>query len=389
MEHNIISVSGGKDSTALLLLAIEREAENMQAVFADTGHEHPQTLEYVHYLSDWMVGRGLPAIRWVKADFAKDIARKAEFVLNHWKSGLMAGQPGEWSWWPAENDGDDACAQPVNRLTGQPVDEPPTPENPYLSAIVPRGTGRWFWAPAVRAMSDSEADAKIHAAREVLVPTGIPFLDLCIWKGRFASTRARFCSEELKHVPITEQVQLPLLESGADVMSWQGVRADESLARRHLTELEAKRTLPNGATLWNYRPILQWTADDCFAMHRKHGVKHNPLYEQGMGRVGCMPCIHARKDELLAISQRFPQEVERVAEWERIVSIASKRGCSTFFEADTISGNPRDMAAIHHETHGITSVIEWAKTSRGGRQFDFFRSQDAGPSCSSIYGLCE
>lgn len=388
-EHNIISVSGGKDSTALVLLAIEREVENLQFVFADTGHEHPQTYDYLRYLSDWLVSKGHPAVRWVRAGFAKNIERKREFVKANWKPSLMQGQPGEWEWVSAEEDQDDACA-PVNRLTGKPIEQPPEPENPYLTSVVQRGTGRWSWTPAVRALSSDEADAWVARACDALVPTGIPFLDLCIWKGRFASTRARFCSEELKHVPILEQVQLPLINAGDDVVSWQGVRADESLARRHLPEMETKRTWENGASLFNYRPILKWTAQDCFDMHRKHGIKHNPLYAQGMGRVGCMPCIHARKDEVLEISQRFPEEFARVAEWERIVSFASKRGCSTFFEADTINGNARDMAAISHETHGIWSVVAWSKTARGGRQFDLLRANgDDMPSCSSIYGLCE
>lgn len=166
-------------------------------------------------------------------------------------------------------------------------------------------------------------------------------------------------------------MHLPLLDQQAEVYSWQGVRSDESLARRNLPELEKV-----GGGLWNYRPILQWTAQDCFDMHRKHGIKHNPLYEQGMGRVGCMPCIHARKDELLEISKRFPEEVERVARWEWIVSAASKRGSSTFGVGTDIS-----VASIH-------SVVEWSKTSRGGRQLDFLRLQD-GPACSSVYGLCE
>lgn len=317
-DHNIISVSGGKDSTALLLLAIERGAENMQAVFADTGHEHPQTYDYLRYLEK---ATGVP-IRWVRADFTADIARKAEFVATKW------------------------------REQGVP-------------------------------------EAMVQRALAALKPTGNPFLDLCIWKGRFPGTRVRFCSEELKHVPVLEQVQLPLLEAGDDVISWQGVRADESLARRDLPENEAKRTYPSGGTLWNYRPILKWTAQDAFDMHRRHGIKHNPLYEQDMGRVGCMPCIHARKDELLAISKRFPEELARVAEWERIVSDASKRGCSTFFAADTVAGNSRELEEISQDTHGIWSVVEWSKTGRGGKQMDLLRVDQNVPLCSSIYGLCE
>lgn len=316
-EHNIVSVSGGKDSTALLLLAIERQTENLQAVFADTGHEHPQTYEYVQYLSDKVF-----PIRTVKADFSDDIARKRAFVATKWR-------------------------------------EQGVQEELVLRAL------------------------------DALKPTGNPFLDLCIWKGRFPSTKARFCSEELKRNPIIEQVQLPLIEQGDDIISWQGVRADESLARRHLTERELKGQWPNGAELWNYRPILKWTAQNCFDMHKKHGIKHNPLYEHGMGRVGCMPCIHARKDELLAISQRFPAEIERVAEWERIVGQASKRGMSTFFAVVQDDPAAKDKP-ISHETHSIWRMVEWSKTSRGGRQYDFLRTDnDNVPLCTSIYGLCE
>jgi 3'-phosphoadenosine 5'-phosphosulfate sulfotransferase (PAPS reductase)/FAD synthetase len=170
------------------------------------------------------------------------------------------------------------------------------------------------------------------------------------------------------------------------------VRRDESINRRSLPERECKEIdAASGAELWNYRPILDWTVDDVFAMHRKHGIEPNPLYKQGMGRVGCMPCIHARKDELLEVSKRFPAEIERVAEWERIVSLAAKRGCSTFFEADTVPGNSRDMVEIRHDTHGIWQAVEWAKTGRGGRQFDMFRieGEQSGALCTSIYGLCE
>lgn len=95
-----------------------------------------------------------------------------------------------------------------------------------------------------------------------------------------------------------------------------------------------------------------------------------------MGRVGCMPCINSRKDELYEISRRFPEEIERVAKWERLVSKASKRGSATFFTSD-------------HRGHGVHDVVNWSNTSRGGQNYDLLKIMEPIPMCSSQYGLCE
>lgn len=309
-DHDMVSVSGGKDSTALLLLAIERETEGLEAVFADTGNEHQLTYDYLRYLE---AATGIQ-IKWVRADFSAMIANKAAYVRDVWPK---KGVPQE----------------------------------------------------------------AIDRAIAALVPSGNPFLDLCLWKGRFPSAMAAFCSEHLKRIPI-QRVQSIALDAGEDVISWQGVRRDESRRRALLTERELVKVTSSGAELWNFRPILDWSAEDCFVMHKRHGIKHNPLYEMGMGRVGCMPCINCRKDELLEISKRFPREIDRIRQWEIAVQHAAKRGHATFFSAPS---NNNEWSA----TQTIDVFVEWSKTSRGGMQFDFLRMQDDGPICTSLYGLCE
>lgn len=329
-ERNIISVSGGKDSTALLLLAIERGADNMSAVFADTGHEHALTYAYIQYLNDKVF-----PIQSIRPDYTAAFARRRAFMDR-----VIAGEHKE------------------------------------------RAGARHIWtAEAAR------------GALEVLHPTGNPFLDMCLIHGRFPSTRVRFCSEELKRDPITKQVHQPILAAGDDIISWQGVRADESPSRALLPENEMKLVHASGAEFWNYRPILKWTVEQVFAMHAKHGVDPNPLYKLGMGRVGCMPCIHAKKDELLEISRRFPEEVERVARWESMVQRASKTGTATFFAMDK-TGHQDGRTALDAipENFGVAQVIKWAQTGKGGKTFDMFRQsgeQEDGPLCTSIYGLCE
>lgn len=319
-EH-IISVSGGKDSTALYLLAMER-GRPFKAVFADTGNEHELTYEFVRTLPKKTGG---PKIQWVRADFTKDFERKRKFIAEKW-----------------------------------PL--------------------------------DGVSTEKIKRALQLFHPTGNPFLDLCMMKGRFPSTKARFCTEELKVKPINEQVNWPILFDKRHVISWQGVRGDESPARAILPpwqRLEPFRSEPlvSAGRLYAHRPLLSWTIGDVWAIHKRHDISPNPLYAQGMNRVGCMPCIMCRKEELREIARRFPEHIERIETWEALVSEVSKRGQATFFAA---CDDPavRERGEISHQTHGIRNHVEWSKTDRGGRQYNLITTVDFGTPCDQ-WGTCE
>jgi 3'-phosphoadenosine 5'-phosphosulfate sulfotransferase (PAPS reductase)/FAD synthetase len=288
--HHIVCVSGGKDSTALLALAVVQDVPNLEAVFADTGHEHRLTYDYLGYLSDWLQRQGHRPIRTIRADFSDDFARRRDYLLRV------------------------ASGEIEDRF----------------------GKRRHTQHSAARAAA-------------AMAPTGNPFMDLALLKGRFPSTKVRFCSQRLKRNPIIEQVLLPLLGDSL-VLSWQGVRAQESEARSRLPECDDV-----GGGLFNYRPILRWTVADVFEAHRCVALEPNPLYKMGMKRVGCMPCINCGKDELLSISQRFPDVIARVEAMEERVRHASKRGGSTFFSTSDGNGT------------GIRQVVQWAKTSRGKR----------------------
>lgn len=308
----VVSVSGGKDSTACLLLALERHPrEDVRAVFADTGNEHELTLEYVH---DYLPAATGIEIHTVRAEFSSQIARKAEFVKAKW----------------AEH---------------------------------------------------GVAQEKIDRALAALQPTGNPYLDLCVWKGRFPSRKAQFCTEELKTLPLGEW-QMNLIDDGFLIESWQGVRADESQNRANLSEREDR-----GGGFTIYRPVLTWTAQQTVDYVRSRGLKLNPLYSMGMNRVGCMPCINARKGELLEISRRFPGHIDRIAQWEEAVLHASKRNGATFFAGANDGGNLSVPEAVAKSN--IRQIVEWSKTSRGGKQYDMLITIDEPAACASSYGLCE
>lgn len=79
MIKHVVSVSGGKDSAATLLLALERcPRENVIPVFCDTGNEHAEVYKYLAYLEQALD----ITILHLKADFSEQIAGKRRFIAN-------------------------------------------------------------------------------------------------------------------------------------------------------------------------------------------------------------------------------------------------------------------------------------------------------------------
>ena len=77
---NVVSISGGKDSTATALLAIEQKTDNLMFVFADTGNEAPKTYDYLDYLDVILFERSGKHIKRLKADFGNRIEKALDIA---------------------------------------------------------------------------------------------------------------------------------------------------------------------------------------------------------------------------------------------------------------------------------------------------------------------
>lgn len=326
--QNVLSFSGGKDSAAQYLLAMENGIDFIP-VCADTGNEHEITMDYVRNFHHQTGG---PAVQIIKADFTDDMMRKRMFIARDHR---------------------------VKKYRVVKLDD----DGNILSIKVKQ----------VRYTNKQKRRILAN-----LYPSGNPFLDLCMTAGRFPSSVAGFCTEKLKRDLIISQIYFPLIDAGKIVVSWQGVRAEESARRAKYPIYDTP-----GGGIWNYRPIHSWLAQDTFEIMKRHGVTPNPLYTMGMSRVGCMPCVNCKKNEISEIANRFPDHIDKIRQWEETVKLCSKNGTSaTFFHSSKV-GDGR--------FNNIDSVIEWSKTGKGGKTFDIFKDERLIEviACSSAYGLCE
>ena len=199
----------------------------------------------------------------------------------------------------------------------------------------------------------------------------------------FPMRGGRWCTEKLKIEPLRAYHDAIEKAEGRETINIVGVRAEESAARAALKVLEDDDEW--GGYVW--RPILDWTVADVIEIHKRHGVPMNPLYHAGFDRVGCMPCIFARKEEVRLMADRYPGHVAEIERLEaeltelRAVRNAEEPGrykhpVATFFSGRDATG-----------ARGIRDVIAWSRTEKGGKQIPILQPPPSG-GCMR-WGLCE
>lgn len=298
-QIHVVSMSGGKDSTATALTAIDMGYEIVGA-FADTGNEHEITYEYVDYLERKL---GIKIHR-VKSNFYSKLKKRIQDHLE----------------------------------------------------------GKY----------EVRNESAISAIKEA-VEINNTFLNLCAYKHIFPTRRAQFCTEYLKKIPITILQDDLGLKYKKPVCSWQGVRWDESESRSKLDYFDH-----SDDWLEIYRPILHLTREDVFKLHKRFGIKRNPLYDMGFSRVGCFPCINSTKSEILLVSKLFPEHIDKVAKWEELIKKIGPFKDATFFH----------LNQKRHLVKGFTvyDYVEYCKTeNKSGRprkNYDFY-------FCNASEGMCE
>lgn len=188
-------------------------------------------------------------------------------------------------------------------------------------------------------------------------------------KGRWASSRAAFCTSNLKVWPTLRWLRENILPPD-DYERYTGIRRDESERRANTPDSEWDELFDCKTN----HPIAAWTKAQCFEFVKAAGEAVNPLYSMGQSRVGCSPCHQRNKDDIRAWAAFRPDEVGKVR-------AAEQRTGRTFFPP-MVPGMAMNF---------IDDVVSWSRTTRGGRQLalPIVEAEATGGGCSSRYGLCE
>lgn len=211
-------------------------------------------------------------------------------------------------------------------------------------------------------------------------------------KAMFPSRTIRYCTQQLKVFPTRDHL-LSSYQDGAKIANAVGIRAAESAARAKFPEWEPWPPGMAGIDVEVWRPLLLWTEQDVIDIHKRHGLPPNPLYLRGASRVGCWPCIFARKEEIALVAKLDPARIDRLRDMEERVGTAMRarheaRGEVLADRPAWFQSDKKDEATGRYPMVPIDDAVTWARTTRGGKQLALFDAAPRDEGCMR-WGMCE
>lgn len=276
------------------------------------------------------------------------------------------------------------------------------------------------------------------------------FEDLAAKKKRFPSSKARFCTEELKAIPFVNYI---LDDVRQHLMVVQGIRKTESDSRatmnaecryfkhyfepytnnvikldkernrlqkllsqnkripanlkRSIEQLEQKISegrLDNKYYTYRkkevfeyckkfddslFRPVFNWSAQQVIDFIFANNQRPNPLYSKGFKRVGCFPCIHCSKTEFKQLLRFYPERIEEIAELEEKLD-------TSFFPPDYVPKRYASKSALVKKGKNkgkiipypiIGDVVRYMNDKNATR--DLFEQEESKSCMSAFMGICE
>lgn len=137
-----------------------------------------------------------------------------------------------------------------------------------------------------------------------------------------ADLRTRWCSSSVK-ISILNQVitHSPRLnEKGITYIVCTGERRAESVARSKYSELEYHTINAKKREVWHWRPVIDFSDAQVWALLEKYRVQPHPSYMLGWGRCSCQLCIFGSANIWATLFEIDREKVERIAEIECILS---------------------------------------------------------------------
>lgn len=133
----------------------------------------------------------------------------------------------------------------------------------------------------------------------------------------------RWCCSIMKTAPLYRTLKVNNSNKQAKVLTFDGVRAEESLKRGSYMRIgKGKHT-----TITNAHPIIDWNTIEIFLYLFEHKLPVNKAYRYGKARVGCLICpFSSRWDDMIA-SRKFNDDLrpftDRIQNWSKDNKIGS------------------------------------------------------------------